>query len=258
MVEPFSANQVRSASYDLRVGVEYSVGDNRDVKVLGPKSKAIEIPANEVALVRTEENLQLPSNIVGHLSLKLDVLLQGLIMSSQSQIDAGYCGPIYSLLYNLGTSPVILHYKQSLLRLEFATLDVASARPYKGDIKPDFTLADAIAINARGRINSGLSSLRKELNDGIDRQQREIGSVKKRQIIQWVGIAGAVLAIVGAGATYVVPFLNDAAKAKQQVDDLNQTVLTLDETVRLQQQQIEALKVAAASSPPSGVPGPTG
>lgn len=113
-IRPCLKKNVRSAGYDLRLGLEYYLheeaqGNGLTVSTLTPGVReTVVIPANRVVIVTTHEALSLRSDLVGHLSLKLELLLKGLIMANQSQIDAGYSGWIFALLYNLSNQDVCL------------------------------------------------------------------------------------------------------------------------------------------------------
>jgi deoxycytidine triphosphate deaminase len=203
----------RSASYDLRLGDEYFLS-GVDVDLDGPIAtrrftsthKTVEVPANQVVLVRMRESLCLPNDLVGHLTLKLDVLLEGLIMASQSQVDAGYRGSIYALLYNLSSRGVALHQDQSLIRIEFSQLDQSTSKPYSGDYKPDWTLADAM----RTRITSSLEMI-----------QREAMQARRTAQLTTVG------AVIGIGAI-IVGLLGPL---QQQASDATAEVALLHEVV---------------------------
>ncbi|HEX2070129.1 MAG TPA: hypothetical protein VHF90_00590 [Thermoleophilaceae bacterium] len=112
-----------------------------------------------MAIVTAKEMVCLGPDMVGHLSLKQDVLLQGLIMASQSQIDAGYEGRIFALLYNLSDNEVTLEYGDSVLRLELVRLAERTEKPYEGDFQ-GITLAKAL----QRPVGSSLEGLRHEVD----------------------------------------------------------------------------------------------
>src|SRR5689334_17532871 len=91
LINPYDPKQVRTASYDLRVGSEYYVSSSPvhmgciKINTVGdPSRKTIQIPPNQLIIIRTIEKVKLSDKLVGHLSLKLEVLLHGIIMASQS------------------------------------------------------------------------------------------------------------------------------------------------------------------------------
>ncbi len=194
LVSPFDEKQVKTAAYDLRVGWQYYVDDPPQeesgavgVRYLDSDHLTLQIRANQLVLVRTLENLAMPDDLVGHLSLKLDLLLQGVIMASQSQIDAGYAGPIFALLYNLTDSTVTLHHKKSFLRLEFAQLDQRTEQTYAGQFERHFQLAHVV----RKRVTSSL--------EGINRVAQETRN-ETRNSVRRLGVIGLLALLVSTGA----------------------------------------------------------
>lgn len=137
LVRPALKSNIRSASYDMRIGSEYYIRPKRSRGPLSTSKlepgQTITLEPNALIIVRSHETLHLDNDMVGHLSLKMDLLRKGLIMASQSQVDAGYEGWIFILLYNLSQDDVSLKQGQSALRVEFVRLDEQSARPYDGD-----------------------------------------------------------------------------------------------------------------------------
>jgi deoxycytidine triphosphate deaminase len=172
---------VRSAGYDLRLGLEYYLPEKEgaagalSVQTLDPYvATTISIPANRVVIVSIKESLNLPNNLVGHLSLKLDLLLKGLIMSSQSQIDAGYKGNIFALLYNLSDRAVEISYLDSILRLELQKLTADTTAPYHGAYE-QIPLAQSL----RSPIGSSLFALRQDIDSIETDARRTVDDIKK-------------------------------------------------------------------------------
>lgn len=207
---------VRSAGYDLRLGLEYYLPDQKEggtdsveVKKLDPQLGAcISIPPNRVVIVAIRESLNLPNYLVGHLSLKLDLLLKGLMMSSQSQIDAGYKGSIFALLYNLSDRPVEISYLDSILRLELETLIESTDAPYHGAYRQT-----PLAQSLRSPIGSSLYALAKD----YDSIKGEVNKASWRTGL----ITGAIalfLTLVPAYFTYLGPLPNRITKLEESTN----------------------------------------
>lgn len=253
LVSPYHQNQVRTAGYDLTLGYEYyfdtSGRPGGAVKTyrLGGDAKVLEIAANQVVLVTTTEEVFMPADLVGHLSLKLDILLDGIIMASQSQIDAGYKGPIYVLLYNLSDTPTILSLGQALLRLEFEETDQPTEHPYDGDYKPNFTLGDVI----RTPIVSSMASLRTDFVQLEERSQRRLR-------VSIIAAASALIAGLAVVATFITPFMQDASTSKADSDSQSRQISQLQESVHDLNAQLTLLLLQATTTTtttPSNGPG---
>lgn len=234
--EYYDERQVKTAAYDLRVGAEYYVDDppqrasgRLKTRHLGREGMTLQIRANQVILVRTLESIDMPEDLVGHLSLKLDVLLDGIIMASQSQIDAGYKGPIFALLYNLSHDTVTLKRGQSLLRLEFEELDETTDAPYHGDFKPYFRLADVVPK----RLTSSLESTNRKADDARSAVRRLlVGSI----IAGAIAVLALVTQLMGPIQSTASDARSDAAAAQREIARLEEQVRDLRADLTLAQQ----------------------
>jgi deoxycytidine triphosphate deaminase len=214
IIRPCLKANVKSAGYDLRLGDQYYLADDKvgkaggclQISTLNDDKPVLVIPSNRVLIATTIEHLELPPDLVGHLSLKLDLLLHGLIMSNQSQIDAGYQGGLFILLYNLSSNSVNLHRGDPVLRLELSRLAAASASPYHGTYKGK-DLAQALKAPVE-------SSLR-DLNRRIDRFDK---TLKRNEFsIRITQVIGTLLLLMTGIFTYFGPLHDRLTKVELQV-----------------------------------------
>jgi len=277
VIVPCLKRNVRSAGYDLRLGLEFYLPEKEggagaisvqklDLNV----ARTISIPANRVIIVSIQETLNLPNDLVGHVSLKLDLLLKGLIMSSQSQIDAGYKGNIFALLYNLSDRPVEISYLDSILRLELQKLSTETDAPYHGAYKQA-----PLAQSLRSPIGSSLYALQQDI-DSIqgnaqttvenvrNEAQRTVDSIKSsnhdtveaaraetKKFQLWSGLLAALLAIVFTVTSTVVtsyfsyfgPLPNRITKLEQStnVESISKDLQTLTKTLEKEPEEKKAL-----------------
>lgn len=207
-ITPCLKRNIRSAGYDLRLGDQYYMktdirGGKLEIGQLNPKTaRTLIVPANQVVIVTTIESLKLPDNVVGHLTLKLELLLRGLIMANQSQVDAGYEGGLFILLYNLSNHNVSLHYGESILRFELAELTSPTAMPYRGAYK-NLSLAQAL----KSPVESSLAAMRKE----VDRSSKKL---------LWTQVVGLAIIIITTVLSYWGPLATRMTRVEQQVVDV--------------------------------------
>jgi deoxycytidine triphosphate deaminase len=198
IIRPCRRENVRSAGYDLRLGDEYYMRDSADVRareggneeivisrLVASSAETLILSPNRVVIVTILERLVLPDDVVGHISLKMELLLRGLIMANQSQIDAGYQGRIFALLYNLSAHPVNLTLDKPILRLELERLPAVSARPYGGKYK-DVTLSKALTEPV-------WSCLEQIQADARDARQKAKSAVHR---VGWTQLGGSLITAV--------------------------------------------------------------
>jgi deoxycytidine triphosphate deaminase len=117
LIDPFnSENPDKPARYQLTLGKEAIVGG----KVTPiDKEHPLTIPANQVAIVRTAEDINLPRFLIARWSLTVSHYYQGLLWTGSPQVDPGWRGYLPCPLYNLSTQPVTLKYGQQLFTMDF-------------------------------------------------------------------------------------------------------------------------------------------
>jgi deoxycytidine triphosphate deaminase len=257
-IRPCRRENVRSASYDLRLGAAFHSTD------ASPKAKDgvrgldvsrltegldehIVLPPNQVVVVSSLEKVHMLDDMVGHLTLKQDLLLQGVIMASQSQIDAGYEGWIYSLLYNLTDRDVTLHLHESVIRLELVRLPQRSDKPYDGHYQNA-----PLARSLKRPIGSSLEDLRQQIEERgeeVDQtraaMKEEIDEERKRNKRTRLG-AAIVLAV-----TVLVPFLSgfvgDVYGTRDRVSGLEGQLAPSSEALKTQDRQIRGLETQVSA-----------
>lgn len=224
VIQNHNLEAVKTASYDMHAGdfyylSELSKRESVEIQAFDGRHSTVEIPPNQAIWVQMAEALNMPPDLVGHLTLKVDVLAKGLIMASQSQIDATYRGPIFALLYNLSDTSVSLKRGDRLLRLELAMLDEGTKKPYSGGFGPASTLKDVVPK----RLSSGIV----QIQNRLDRYRR-------------FGVIGGVIALLATIATMVVSLLilqvqlvdpakREAVEASTAVDSLRDDLLEMTE-----------------------------
>jgi deoxycytidine triphosphate deaminase len=247
LIDDPEPKNIRSASYDLRLGNDCYIPSKKtllsdrkwkekSIYVLSEKDSFISVPANSFIIFMSHEKIKLPANTVGHLSLKLDLLLEGLIMSNQSQLDAGYEGKIVVLLYNLSSVKVKLKYHQSVVRLEFAKLSSDSQKPYSGSYQSATTLDTFITQPVS---STSLSAIDEKVN------KIQLGA----SVATFIGSAIVII-------TYIISYfgpindrvselkarMNEFDKLNSKVEELKGAKILLEEKTKNLENKIEKLE----------------
>jgi dCTP deaminase len=127
-----AASEDSNTSYDLRVGQEYR--DHRDIgKSELPKGQELKLLPGAAIVIETEESVQLPRSMFGHIVPKVSLLQKG-ISNTCSKVDPGYHGHLLVTIFNLGKKEV--SFKRGERFCSLYILDVKpGARAYSKDGK---------------------------------------------------------------------------------------------------------------------------
>ncbi len=157
---------LKGASYDLRLGQYARVG--KKFYDLGKDEQTLRIPPYEVAYVKTEEALHVPNDLVATFGLRMAWVFRGLIIPPQTQIDPGYNGKIFILLFNLSNTDIFIGRKEHIISIEFRR--TRETDELEGPRQNVWSLRDAL----RGvpPVESGLAALAKDVRDW--RQRAEV------------------------------------------------------------------------------------
>jgi deoxycytidine triphosphate deaminase len=147
---------ISGASYDLSLGDEYFYGGS--IHQLSDSDPILLIEPYDYAIVTSDESSNLPNDICARFDLSVSLFCQGIILSNGPQIDPGFRGPMFCLLFNTSSSPVLLKRRQHYATLEFHKM-MEPTYSYRGQYQAKNLLHYLPSNAARGAINE----LKKEL-----------------------------------------------------------------------------------------------
>jgi len=99
--EQFSIhNEECNTSYDLRVGSLYRDHRDNEGRTLS-EGQSIELLPGQAVIIETEEEVQFPRGIFGHILPKVSLLQKG-IANTPSKVDPGYSGHLLITAFNHG------------------------------------------------------------------------------------------------------------------------------------------------------------
>lgn len=120
LVDPLDHNCLKeSASYELRLGSRYRLGESDNAEWLTDSKKDLIIPPHGIAVVSTYEWLNIPGCLIGRWNLKVRMVYRGLVWVGSLQVDPGYQGFLFCPIYNLSNQQQILIYKDPLFIIDF-------------------------------------------------------------------------------------------------------------------------------------------
>ena len=120
LLENVDLNKISGASYDLSLGNQYWQDGMK--KTLNNNNPFIKLKPGDYAIVSSEEMAKLPKDIAGRFDLTVSLFCQGIILSNGPQVDPGFEGRLFCLLFNTSNNDIILKQKQHYATIEFIKL----------------------------------------------------------------------------------------------------------------------------------------
>ena len=204
---------IQPASYDLRVGREILFQGK--VIELTDSEPRFEIPPYSYAIVSAMELANLPPLVIGRFDLKVSYFFEGIILSNGPQIDPGYKGALFCMLYNGSGQKKLLS-----LGKNFATIDFTTTTGITEGYKEKYQLKQRMgqfltdgAVTGKG---GAIITLVDEKIDVVDKK------VKGIQTNFWT-VAGVFLALGVIFPVLTIPVawieLNSMHTEKLAIDD---------------------------------------
>jgi deoxycytidine triphosphate deaminase len=145
------AASLKSASYDLRLGDEAWCGGFIDLTANEP---FLEIPPYSYAIVKAMERAALPTFMAGQFDLRVSFFLSGIILSNGPQVDPGYRGDLFCMLFNGNSEPHRMRMGDRFCTIQFmSTARVCDT--YAGDYSIKEKLRRSMPPNAVDRRGKG-------------------------------------------------------------------------------------------------------
>ena len=187
LLQRAEGSRVSGASYDLSLGDEYYYGGR--IRKLSESEPILLLAPYDYVIVTSHEVADFPREVTGRFDLTVSLFCQGVILSNGPQVDPGFRGPLFCLLFNTSSSPVLLKRRQHYATIEFHKMLWPTAG-YAGFYQAK-TLIDYLPANAaRGAI----SELKTELEE-VRRESRSL------QTTTWA-ILSLILAMVAVFVSF--------------------------------------------------------
>lgn len=132
----YTPQQVKEASYDLRLAADGLFFGGRWYTVGCPPLRDIKIGAGELAVLSSQEEFTMPTTLVGIVNVKFKSALRGVMLVFGSRVDPGYGRDVrqapedpytgqrlYLLICNISDHDLYVRSGDSLFMVEFHTLE---------------------------------------------------------------------------------------------------------------------------------------
>ena len=170
LISPFNEKNLKPARYQLTLGGEARLGGKT---VVVDEEHPLVIPPHQVAIVRTEETLNIPRFLIGRWNLRVDMVYKGLLWVGALQVDPGWIGYLPCPLYNLSDEEVVIRYGETYVSIDF----VRTSRFGQGCLKyPSSPFNPPVSFYDPNSLRSGpyemlqnLDTYRSEANEAVQR-----------------------------------------------------------------------------------------
>lgn len=173
---------VSAAAYDLHLGNEYYYAG--EIKHITKKNPFFVIEPYDYAIVTSKEFANLPRNVAARFSLTVGLFTQGIILSNGTQIDPGFRGKLFCLLFNTSNRSVVLKQGQKYATMEFNKL-ITHTEAYEGKYQDQNLIIQYLPSNV---MQGAVSDLKKELD--------ELRSDTKNLHSYFMGVIALILATI--------------------------------------------------------------
>lgn len=151
--------QTKGASYDLQLGDEFYYGGK--INRISDEEPFFKIDPYDYAIVTSHESANLPRNISARFDLSVGLFCQGIILSNGPQIDPGFRGKLFCLLFNTSNRSVVLKKQQKYATIEFNKL-IFPTDQYTGKYQDEQKIINYLPSNV---MQGAVSELKKELDE---------------------------------------------------------------------------------------------
>lgn len=125
LLEQADGSKIEAASYDLRLGDQYWC--KGELITLDARSPIAKIPPYSYVVVQAIEEAAFPRFVAGNFDIRVKLFFEGVILSNGPQVDPGYRGALFCMLYNASGDEVGLNRGQHFATIQFQTLSLNSA-----------------------------------------------------------------------------------------------------------------------------------
>jgi deoxycytidine triphosphate deaminase len=191
LLEDADTKNISGASYDLSLGKEYA---QEGIKTLDEKNAFIEIEPGDYALVSSKEIANFPRDIAARFDLTVSLFCKGVILSNGPQVDPGFKGGLFCLLFNTSNKKIQLKMNEHYATIEFTKL-LEPTEAYQGIYQDKTKLMNYLSNQME---NSAIKKIRKR-----------IWRLEKIQVFEkYLPIILAILSIVIVVALSLFVYLN--------------------------------------------------
>lgn len=232
LLQEADGSNIQAASYDLVLADKYWCQGK--YHTLTSENPTAHIPPYSFVLVQAKETAVFPRFVCGTFDLRVKLFFSGVVLSNGPQVDPGYQGGLFCMLYNASGTSIGLNRGQHFATLQFQTLSNNSVDGYMAQYqgKRDFTeFLDGNDSQKPGG----------QIVEYIDRKYSDI----KTNFHYQTALFWTIVAILVAIAIWQLTSLNDTLK---KAEEDTKTITKSAETISATEKKIETQRIELEQS----------
>ncbi len=223
LISAHQLKRIKHGAYELSLGGETIITpcSDQNATTFWKADHKVVIPPGQMAMLITEETVDVPLTAMALISMKAGKKLGGLINISGFHVDPGFKGKLKFSVYNAGSRDAVLEVGRPTFLIWFCDLDRKTEDGYNGDSQGQdgFTAKDASLLRGEvaspGAMKKQLDELRldfKKQFDGLRQEnERRISSCEDRFVVRH-GTSASILLVVFAALMGIL--LNNQLQAR--------------------------------------------
>ncbi|MCG6038190.1 hypothetical protein MER72_12470 [Acinetobacter baumannii] len=210
------SNKVQAASYDLHLANTYwCQGNFHEIDKLA--NHTLIIPPYSYVIVQAQEEAHLPKFISGSFDLKVSMFFNGLILSNGPQVDPGYRGALFCMLYNASDVAFTLKKGSSFATIQFFSTS-STSDGYRGKYQDKVEFIDFIQ---RKGLNSSNENILSRIN-AVSNENKAFRS--KYGKIFWGTLFFMVALVIGTEYNIYSTAQTNISKAEESFKDIEKKI----------------------------------
>ena len=159
LIKDGKLDNVSNSSYDLTLGDEYYYAG--EIKELSEKKPFLAIEPYDYVIASCSEKINMPRDVSGRFDVSVNLFCQGIILSNSTQVDPGFRGKLFCLLFNTSNKVVYLKRHTHFVTMEFNKL-VEPTTPYNGKYADEDSIVPYLPTNV---MQGAINELKKEIEN---------------------------------------------------------------------------------------------
>ncbi|MDO4922008.1 MAG: hypothetical protein Q4E64_09325 [Phascolarctobacterium sp.] len=185
LVRNCNYRNISYASYDLTLGDEYYYEGK--VQTLDNSQPFIPIEPYDYIIASSKEIISFPRDVIGRFDLVVNLFFEGIILSNSTQVDPGFNGKLFCLLFNTSNKTVYLKRGMPFSTLEFNKL-IEPTDGYRGSHAYEYSMVSYLPRNI---MNGAINELKKDV-EGLRKENNKM----QQLYLTSLAIMVAVLALL--------------------------------------------------------------